>query len=344
MNKVLDSLFPINFSASMLEDVSRCELFFFRKHCQKLSRQGRNPDLVAGGLFAKACELTRKAYYNEELSQEDAIELGNNHILTGETIQDDVKTNKRVATTFVKYWRSYPLDSSIFRPVQLDDGTYAIEYHTTIDLGIPHPDIPNQNICFTGKLDGIYTYYTRGKATKLVITDEKTCKSVYRIKGAKEVDILKESNMYITSGQFISYTWLVRQLIANETIKTDLKLEEVVVNRVPITKEYEPAFQLNIAVSDWQTDMFGITLINKINSLVARYSYYKENNYLPFISFTPALSNSSCNSYGRPCQYSVGCQDQYGEELLEASYNQIIWDKELKKEVNLSDYKKGLGI
>jgi hypothetical protein len=342
MTYKLETLFPINFSASMLDDLSRCELYWFRKYCQKLTREARNPDLVAGGLFAKACEITRKAYFNEGLSQEEATELGEEHILTGETIEDDLKTNERVAFTFVKYWQKYPLDSNIFKPVQLANGTYAIEYPFLFDLGIPHPDIPNQNICFTGKLDGIYNVFGGGKATKLVITDEKTCKSVYRIKGGKELDILKERNMYITSGQFLSYTWAVRQLVANGTINTDLKLEELIVNRVPIMKEFEPAFQLTIEMSEWQTNMFGISLMNKIHTLIEKYKYYKEQDFLPFISFTPTLSAGSCNSYARPCSYAIGCQDEYGEELLESNFKQVMWDKELQKEVTLIDYKKGL--
>jgi hypothetical protein len=344
MTYKLETLFPTNFSASMLDDLGRCELYWFRKYVQRLGGSARNPDLIAGGLFAKACELTRKGFYNEGLSSEEAVELGEEHILTGENTEDDLKSNERVAYSFVKYWKSFPLDNKSFKPVELIDGTHAIEYQFLFDLGIPHPDIPNQNICFTGKLDGIYNYFQGGRATKLVLTDEKTCKSVYRIAGTKNIDITKERNMYVTSGQFLSYLFAVRQLINNGIIQTDLKLEELIVNRVPITKEYEPAFQLNIEMSEWQTNMFGIFLVNRIKDLIAKYEYYKENNYLPFIAFTPALTGSACNSYARPCSYGVGCQSEFGEELLESNFKQVVWDKESGKEMELVEFKKKLGV
>jgi len=345
MTYKLDTLFPVNFSATMLEDLSKCKLYFFRKHIQRLGRNSdRNPDLVAGGLFASACEVTRKAYFNDDLTMNEAIELGEELILTGENVEDTLKSNERVAYTFVKYWKRFPLDSTVFRPVQLTDGTYAIEYPFLFDLGIPHPDIVGQNICFTGKLDGIYNFFSGGRATKLVLTDEKTCKSVFRLPNSKMIDLEKEARMYKTSGQFLSYIWAVRQLINNGMLNTNLNLEELIVNRVPITKEYEPAFQLNIPMTEWQTDMFGITLINKIKDMLAAYQFYKTNNYLPFVSFEPALTSHSCNSYSRPCSYGIGCESIYGEENLESNFNQIVWDKEKRIEVNLTEYKRGLNL
>ena len=56
MGKLL-TYFPDKFSASMLSELSNCETSFFRHYIQHLNTSVRNPDLIAGGHIAKACEI-----------------------------------------------------------------------------------------------------------------------------------------------------------------------------------------------------------------------------------------------------------------------------------------------
>jgi hypothetical protein len=185
----------------MLDDLATCELKWFRIHCNKLTNRVKNPDLVAGGLFASACELTRKRYYNDGLTAEQATREGKELILLGEAIEHDLKTNYRMAQVFENYLFHYPLDRDNYNPVKLTNGEAAIEYKFNIDLGIPHPEIPDTNLQFKGKLDGLYIRSHRGRDKELVVTDEKTASSIYYLKGTKIVDVEKEANVYKNSGQ-----------------------------------------------------------------------------------------------------------------------------------------------
>lgn len=93
----IETLFPLTISDSSLSDLYLCELLWFRKYCQKLTTSVHNPDLIAGKAFAKACELTRKAYYNDKVDEEDAISIGYDYILNSEDTYDTKKSLERIA-------------------------------------------------------------------------------------------------------------------------------------------------------------------------------------------------------------------------------------------------------
>jgi hypothetical protein len=328
------TLFPINFSSSMLDDVHRCEMFFFRKHCQKIVSHVKDPDLIAGGIFAKACELVRKAYHNENIDEESAIDIGYEYILEAEDTRHFEKTNEQIAFALKRYFRRFPLDSNM-KPVELVDGAHAIEYDFLIDLGIPHPDIPDQNINLRGKLDGLYRTKVIGRSDVISVLDEKTTKSLYRLSGTKLVDLSKEEMLYRTNKQFLIYHYIARQLGVNTT--------NTLIRKVPIGKVHEDAIELNIAVNQFMIDMAVSTMLNKIEELVDKYKYYKSHDDFPYVSFYPVL-NDKCNDYSKPCLYSDGCYEKLGERALIATHGQRIWDSSTRTEVELIEYKRKLGI
>lgn len=336
----LDSLFPINFSNSMMQDIWKCELLFFRKHCQRLvNNTSKSSDLIAGGHFATGCELIRKAYFNDNLSIDNAIDIGYNYILDAEDTGDNIKSNERMALTLKKYFTRFPLDSEL-TPVKLANGEHAIEYNFEFDLGIEHPEIPNQNIVFKGKLDGLYEKKFQGNRVACYVVDEKTTGQVSRLKGTKIIDIVKEENIYKTEGQFIGYHWAARQLGVQTTAS--------LIYKVPIATNHEDAFELNIPINDFMIQQWSISTVNKIAELVEKYKYYKENQdvvgFHPQFSFYPSYTGNSCMAYSRPCTYTDGCKNKEGEEILAASMKQVCWDSTTKTEVPLKQFKLLKGV
>jgi len=333
VNKV-DTLFPIAFSNSMMNDVWLCEMLWFRKYCQKFRSSDKEPDLIAGGHFAKACEIVRKAYHNDKKDPEEAIELGSNYILEAENTGHVEKTNERVAFALRRYFRSFPLDSSL-TPVELADGTFAIEYVFEFDLGIAHPELPETNLTYKGKLDGLYEYRSHGVRDEIVVLDEKTTRKLHRINGTKLVDKTKEELLYKTNGQFIGYHWAARQL--------GVKTEKSLIRKVPIAATYEPPVELIIPVTPFQIEIWSTTMVNKIEELKDKYIYYKQNGGLPHVAFYPILGNG-CNNYDRPCYVSDGCFDKYGEQLIASKYQQLVWDSAKQLEVPLQQFKLERGL
>jgi len=336
----LDSLFPINFSNSMMQDVWKCELLFFRKYCQKLvNANNKSSDLIAGGHFASGCEIVRKSYFNCGMSIDDAIAEGYNYILDAEDTGDNVKSNERLALTLDKYFRKFTLDSEL-TPVKLENGEHAIEYTFEFDLGIPHPEIPDQNIVFKGKLDGLYERKFQGNRVKCYVVDEKTTGAVSRLRGTKLIDLVREENIYKTDGQFIGYHWAARQL----GVITDASL----IYKVPIMTNHEDAFELEIPINDFMIQQWSISTIEKIHELVEKYKHYKSNrtvvDFHPQCAFYPVYTGNSCMAYARPCTYTEGCRSKEGEEILASSMKQVVWDSSKKVEVPLKQYKLERGL
>jgi hypothetical protein len=327
----LESLFPINFSPSMMEDVWRCDLFFFREHCLKLvgANQKKNSDLIAGSLFSQACERTRNEYYNNGLTPDDAINAGYELILGGEDTGDTDKTNEVVARSFKKYFKTFPLNSTL-TPVALSDGTHAVEYDVLIDLGIPHPDLPGRTICYRVKLDMLANNIVYGKDTGVYVVDEKSTGALKRLKGTKEIDFEAEKSVYLNSGQFIDYHWAARVL--------GVKTKGTLVRKVPLLKNHEDAFELPIPISEWQIKHRIASVYNKINELIERYTHWKETGCAPQSAFDPVYS-SSCTAFKRPCKFTSGCMSEDGEKEMYSTFIQKAYDSETKSLMDLREFK-----
>jgi len=329
----LPTFFPLKFSTSMLDDL-RCETMFFRRHIQCLQSTVKSPDLIAGGHIAKACELVRNAYFTQGLDEYDAIELGVEYILEAEDIGDSTKTNENVAYCLEKYFKKFKL-SEAFPPCSLANGTHSVEYKFDFDLGIPHPDLPDRNITFTGRLDYLCENVTLGKTTRHGL-DEKTCKAVYRLPNSKIIDYAKEKAKYMTNSQILSYSWATRQL--------GITLDSFIIRRIPIMATFEPAFELEIPVTQFAIDNWYQGMIENILKLKEKYLLYKNSTRNPLLTFHPALTELACMSYSRPCMYQDGCTISDGEALLADRYMQRIYDRENRIEVSLEQYIKELKL
>lgn len=327
----LETLFPLNFSQSMMSDVWNCELQFFRRYCQKLRSPGKkNSDLVAGGYFASACEIVRNSYYTDNLSDEESIETGAAFILSSPDTGHDVKSNERLAFCLKKYFKKFPLDSE-FTPLALADGTHAIEYAFAFDLGIKHPEL-DKNILFTGKLDMLTKKTFFGNNVKYCVIDEKTTGSIRRLAGTKLVDLNAETETYKTSAQLTCYNWAARQLGIHTTLS--------IIRRVPIMREFEPSFALEIPIDDFLVNLWFTSTINKIEELVEKYKWYLKNGLFAN-SFYPSLGKN-CDIYFKPCEYKVGCYLPEGEEILSSTYVQVVGHPESSEVMSLNKFKQTL--
>jgi hypothetical protein len=332
---ILQTLFPINFSNSMLSDLATCELKFFRSQIQKLNNNTTSHHLIAGAHFATGCEIVRKSYFNEAKSIDDSIDAGYTYILLAEDTGDSLKSNERMAETLKKYFTAFPLDATM-RPCKLVDGTFAIEYGFEFDLGIPHPEIPGTNLVYKGKLDGLYEKVLPNKQIARYVVDEKTCSTVLRVAGTKSPDLVKESAAYMTDAQLISYNWAARKLGVTTTAS--------LIRKVPILTKHEDAFELEIPVNNFMIDRWWDATRDTINELVEKYNYHKVNGGLPQKVFKPIYKGTSCTVWGSKCKYMAGCLSKNGEEVLANSFQQIVKSSEDTTGMSLVDYKKLKGV
>lgn len=324
----MKTLFPFYFSSSVMESTS-CKMKFFRQYCQKLQGVGTSPHLQAGGLLANALEMTRKAFYNDGLSEEEAIALGFDHILAATLVQHETKNNVSLAFAFKRYFKTFPLGGK-YQPAELADGTKAIEYRFELGLGISHPDFPEKELIFTGKLDFLGSYEDYEGKQVLFVEDDKTTGRLFRIPGTKEVDIQKEEENYLTRGQFFGYHYAAHAI--------GIKTTKTLVRRIPLLKDPEAPFELWLPVSEFAIKNWFLSFSSEVEELKERYLHYKRKGD-EFHSF-PACYGDTCNAFFTPCPYKVGCMIPEGEEQLRATCKQVIRYPEvaLGEEKELEDY------
>lgn len=322
----LDTLFPLIISNTDLSLLSQCELRWFRSRCQHLRKQSFNIDLVAGGSFAAGLEKVRKLYYNERLSEKDAVEQGYEYIL--ESMHDQVtdtdvlKSPERMALALMEYFKQFPLDHEEVLPIMLEDDTHSIEHKWTTELPILHPELKIPLI-FKGKLDMLA--HQMGRCYGV---DEKTCKSFSS----------NEAELLATSGQFIGYAWLART--------KGIKLEAFKIRKIAIQIREIKVKEFEIPITEFMIDKWYDSMIHKINSMVYEYDRWINNRDLqPSLQeyFIPDYG-LGCTSYYRPCEFADGCVSKYGEKSIEASFEQIAFDSINRKELPLKEYKELIGV
>jgi len=311
----LETMFPLTISNSSLSTFQSCELKGFRANIQHLKGVNSNPDLLAGGIFAKACEIARKTFYNEGFCQEEAIARGVEYILNSESIVHTIKTNERVAYNFEKYIETFPFNR-FFKPCTLSDGSHAVEFRFELDTGIQHPDFPSKNILFTGFLDGLYEQVVDDKVVGRYVLDEKTTSRISRIPGTKIVDLEKEADNFRASGQLVGYA------VAAENL--GISITGGLIRRIPLLKNYEPAFELEIPITRFMKDQWIVSTFSKIEELVEKYKIYKKTKpQFPHGVFFPTYG-TSCHVYNRTCPFIEGCLTKDGETVLATTHKQEV--------------------
>lgn len=318
-----DTLFPIILSNTDMSLWSQCPLKWYRERCQSLRKASlRNINLEAGGAFAKGMELTRKAYYEQKLPAQEAIEVGYNSILEQMhqpgVPEDTLKSPERMALALREYFKEFPLENEEVIPSSLEDGSHAIEHKMTVELPLLHPelDVP---LIFKGKLDMLATSMGR-----TYIVDEKTTKAIAYNQG----DLLQ------TQGQFIGYAWLARKLgitiLGVKVRKVAIQIKEIKI------KEFE------IPITDYMIDLWESAMLQKVGEMIGHYQATKRG--VPFnVAFTPDFSNG-CTAYHSVCPYTAGCTSKYGENFLAAEFEQLVWDSEARQEIPLTEFKTLVGL
>lgn len=332
----LETLFPLSFSASMLEDMYGCPQLFFKKYCQRLVGSGRSVDLYAGGLMANALEIVRKAYYNDKLPESEAIELGCEFIGSSPETGDNLKSNVRLSQALERYFKTFPLSSGL-APCELADATYAIEYPFSLDLGLPHPEIPGTNLLFKGKLDFIGERSNfMGKLERFVV-DDKTASRISRIPGSKEIDVDRERAQYMMRGQFKAYNFAAKML--------GMGVVGTIVRKIPLTASSDAPFEIVVPCTEYELELWLYSVQNKIREFLERYkAFKKDRNFSPNYTFFPIDgSGTSCYTYARPCNFMVSCKNKDGEEIIQMSYRQGVRDSESGVEIPLIEYKQKVG-
>lgn len=312
------TFFPLVIDSTMLMTFDSCPMLGFREYIQHLHSGAESTDLIAGRSFAKGLEVTRKAYYDDGLGQNSALDLGTealyadygDHVPFGKS----VKTPEKMAMALELYFLEYPMASDILQPAKLENGKHAIEYSFCHELPFRHPDL-DMPLLITGRADMLATY-----ANRLWVSDEKTTGSYF----SKDW-----SDQWDTRGQFTTYCWGLR--------KDGIDVTGAYIRGVGLYSSGVKFIEAQSNRSQFEVETWEFQMLAKVERILNAYKAWKESGDHPSRHFYGAW-NEACNKYFKPCRFKDLCRSKSSEKYLDTQYEQYIWLPHEQKRMQLDDF------
>lgn len=293
---ILKPKFPELIDSTMTNDYSSCPTLFNLARIYGLSPKGGSVHLIAGGAFAKGCEVARKAFYQEGKSHEDAV--ADAVIAAWEHYGDfepeekyQTKSAERVAYALVEYFEEYPFESDKLQPYIRADGSPAIEFEFSFPLETKHPKTGNP-LLYGGRLDMVGVYLDN-----LWATDEKTTTRLGP-QWLKSFDL---------RGQMIGYCYAAQLF--------DLPVNGFIIRGISFLKNYYDHAEVISPISQYLIDDWRESLEAKAQDMVRDW----ERNYF-YKSFGEA-----CNAYGG-CQFKNLCTKQNWQDWWQSYFDINYWN------------------
>jgi hypothetical protein len=301
--------FPEVIDSTILGTFRSCPQKFFRMYAEHWKPKGESVHLIAGGAFAKGIEVTRRCFYEDGETPENAVAAGLSAVIVAygdyQPPEGSAKTLERVCGAFEFYWNQYPLswDSvGTAIPVDLGNGKRAVEFSFAEPLDFLHPETGNP-VLYTGRSDAI-TAFSGG----IYVTDEKTASSLGASWG-RQWDL---------RSQFTGYCWAARNHPAIP------KVTGVLVRGVSILKTKYDTQSAITNRSDWEIDRW----LKQVSSDLRRMQACWENEYWDF------NLDHACAEYGG-CAFTSVCKSPDPEIWLPMYFEKRKWDPLAREETLL---------
>lgn len=288
--------FPTQIDNSALSAFKRCPSYWYWNSLRSIESVGGSIHLTAGGAFATGLEISRKCFYEQGLSAEASIARGLHALILAygsfEAPEGHVKSLPRVGLALIEYFLQYPLEQDGFVPLELGDGSRAVEFTFAIPLPINNPDT-GEPLLYTGRFDALGTWNgaTFG-------CDEKT---------ATQLGPQWTKNWTLDS-QFTGYTWATQHF--------GIHTAGFLVRGISFLSGGYGHAQAIVFRPQWMIDRWYDSTLHTIRMMIA---YWQENQ------FPMALDKHACNSYGG-CQYHRLCESREPERWIAGNYLPKVWD------------------
>lgn len=291
--------FPQYVDSSMVSEWTNCERAFYWHYIRWLNARGANVHLNAGGAFAKGVQTMREAFYQERLSQEQALARGITALLKAYgdfNLQDDSPSGKswlRMAGALDYYTEVWPLDTEILIPVNLGGpgGKLGIECTFALPLEIKHP-ITGNPMLYAGRFDMLAE-----REGVMFVVDEKTTGQLGD----------SWSRKWDMRGQITGYIWASKQY--------GIPVSSAIIRGVSILKTIYGSAEVVAQRSQWEIDRWYEQLHKKLARMI---STWQTGDYLYALG-------DACESYGG-CSYKVLCRSHDPEPYVPVHFERSVWN------------------
>ncbi len=311
MSAELTSVFPSLIDSTMRNDYASCAKKFEYARIYGLSSKGGSVHLIAGGAFAKGCEVIRRKFYSEGMDEMDAIVEGVLAAWTeyGEFEPGDRYANKspeRVAYALVEYFTEYPLATDRIQPYFQADGSPAIEFEFSFPLETVHPE-SGDPLLYGGRFDMVGEYLSG-----LWVVDEKTATRL----GPQWL------KSFTLRGQLLGYTFAAQSF--------GLPVNGFIIRGISFLKDYYGHAEVIESVPDYRLQQWREQLEIDVFKMVQDYKAGR---------FSWAFGEA-CNAYGG-CPFLSLCDKEHWKEWWQQYFDIDYWNP-LEKTSSITDSQKSL--
>jgi hypothetical protein len=295
--------FPEAIDNSIRSNFVACEAKFHHGFIRNISPSGTSVHLHAGGAFAHGVEATRRAFYVEGRSPDEAIGHGVQELLLFygdyECPPESPKSAERMAGALEFYFSRYPLDSDYLRP-WTDGSSTGIEFSFAIPLPILHP-VTGNPILYTGRFDMLAEEQRSGT---LFVVDEKTATQLGS-SWAKQWEL---------DAQFTGYCWGAQQY--------GKPVAGAIIRGVSILKTKYDSVECPVQRSPFQIERWYKQLLRDVQRMI---EIWRSGE------FSYQLDKGSCGNYGG-CSYSILCNSPEPERWIPIQFEPRVWHPMLREE------------
>lgn len=254
--------------------------------------------LHAGGAYAKALEVARRAYYDDGFSAADAEAIAARALILtyGDYIpgEDDVKTLDRMLGALGHYLSVWSLEGDYLKPAPTASGKHRIEFSFAEPIDVLHP-VTNEPLIYAGRTDAIMQHNNG----ELFVHDDKTTSSLGP----------QWAGQWSMRGQFIGYCWAAR--------KAEIPVRGVTIRGLGILKtKFSSAEAGPLYCDEWKVAEWYDSTCYYLTRFIEA---WRDNAFR-------AEFSESCVSYGR-CQFYDACltSPPFRDGYIEAMYEEKVW-------------------
>lgn len=298
--------FPQVIDSTILSCFDGCSQKFFHEYILCLAPTEVSVDLHAGGAFARAIEVARKAYWFDKLKPEAAVMQGFRAFIAQwgdfQEPEGHAKDFINVGGALYDYFRQYPLDQDPITPYIMAGNVPAIEFSFGIPLPIRHP-ISGDPLLYGGRIDMIGQY-----EKFLAVIDEKTTKSLGSSWEKK----------WKMRGQFMGYPWAAWEY--------GIPVQAAVIRGIAIQKTQYSHLQAVVQVHKWLVEEWRTAMLDKVQEMVDRFNAWRGKADPHMLGRTPWRKSfaDACDSYGG-CMFQDLCTSR-DPEIWYSTFKRRIWN------------------
>lgn len=290
--------FPEWIDNSAISSFKKCPKDWYYSTLRKLTGKGGNVHLHAGGAYAAGLEAARKAFYDDNLPEDDAIVVGMIALTRFygdfEPVggDDSAKSFHRILLALCDYFCEYPMSSDVIKPFLLATGKHAVEFTFAVPLSVNHP-VSNSPLLYGGRFDMLAE-----RDGSLFVEDDKTASQL----GAQW------NRNWILDSQFTGYCWAAQTF--------GYPIAGNVIRGISLLKSGYGHAQALVYRPQWQIDRWLETTTHTVKMMIA----YWEQELYPL-----TLDKHACNSYGG-CGFHRLCESPSPEAWIPMDFEPRIWN------------------